>query len=106
MAHSVGRIALAALVPTKPLVSISTTRIIPLFIGHFTNTVDFDPGTGTFNMTGGGATSFILKLTDLGAFEWAKETGGNSPKCSLIQQTRVTLAGSFQNRIDVDPGSR
>jgi len=46
--------------------------------GSFSGTADFDPGSGTYNLT---ATSsqdiFISKLNTSGDFVWAKALGGN-----------------------------
>ncbi|MEI9918059.1 MAG: gliding motility-associated C-terminal domain-containing protein [Bacteroidota bacterium] len=74
----------------------------PVVVGTFTNTVDFDPGAGTFNISSG--PSFILKLTDLGTFQWAKSMGGELTKVFVDPTDKVTLAGFFENNIDVDPG--
>ncbi len=41
--------------------------------GSFGGTVDFDPGTGTYNMTAGFADIFVLKLSRDGLFTWAKQ---------------------------------
>lgn len=47
--------------------------------GRFVNTVDFDPGAGTFNLNSGGLYgSFILKLDAAGIFSWAAGLTGNS----------------------------
>src|SRR3970282_2615924 len=40
--------------------------------GHFTGTVDFDPGPGVFNLTCVGRASFISKLDASGNFVWAR----------------------------------
>jgi len=44
--------------------------------GGFTQTVDFDNGVGTASLTSGGGffgmDSYLLKLSDLGEFEWVK----------------------------------
>jgi hypothetical protein len=45
--------------------------------GYFTDTVDFDPGTGVMNLTSAGETGiFILKLDANGNLLWAKSFGG------------------------------
>jgi gliding motility-associated-like protein len=47
--------------------------------GAFADVVDFDPDTGTYNLTATGATDiFILKLNSAGKFVWAKTMGGGS----------------------------
>ena len=43
-------------------------------IGYFSGTADFDPGSGTFNLTSvGGLDVFISKLDASGNFVWAKK---------------------------------
>ncbi|MFD1628314.1 SBBP repeat-containing protein [Pseudopedobacter beijingensis] len=46
--------------------------------GRFTGTVDFDPGSGVFNLaaTSGSYDVFVLKLNASGDFVWAKKMGG------------------------------
>ncbi len=45
--------------------------------GQLEGTIDFDPGTGVFNLTStGGNDIFISKLDRLGNFVWAKSIGG------------------------------
>ncbi|PKR82198.1 hypothetical protein CW751_02380 [Brumimicrobium salinarum] len=44
--------------------------------GEFRGTVDFDPGSGTYNMTSAGNTdAFITKYDANGNFEWAQQLG-------------------------------
>lgn len=45
-------------------------------VGYFTGTIDFDPGSGTNNMTAaGGDDAFIVKYTPAGAFLWSRKIG-------------------------------
>ena len=45
--------------------------------GYFQGTADFDPGTGTFNMSSAGQSDiFVSKLDASGNFLWAKQLGG------------------------------
>ena len=47
--------------------------------GFFSDTVDFDPGAGTFNLTSAGNHDvFIQKLDASGSFLWAKAFGSSS----------------------------
>src|SRR5687767_11655729 len=47
--------------------------------GYFTNTVDFDPGVGVFNLVSAGNEDiFISKVDADGNFVWAKSLGGIS----------------------------
>jgi len=41
-------------------------------VGRFSSTVDFDPGTGVYNLTSSGSDVFIYKLTSNGDFGWAR----------------------------------
>src|SRR4029078_109702 len=48
-----------------------------LTTGHFEGTVDFDPGSGTYNLVSvGSLDAFISKLDPNGNFIWAKQVGG------------------------------
>lgn len=44
--------------------------------GYFQGTVDFDPGSGVYNLTSSGRGIFIAKLDVLGNFVWAKSITG------------------------------
>src|SRR5204862_7837900 len=47
--------------------------------GSFSGTADFDPGTGTFNLTSaGGADAFVLRLDSAGGFVGAARMGGTA----------------------------
>lgn len=82
--------------------------------GQFNNTVDFDPGPGTFNLTSSAhIQSFIVKLNPNGDLIWAKQFG-NSPivysgsnimdvKCD--PQGDIFTVGSFAGSCDFDPGA-
>lgn len=74
-------------------------------IGVFQGTVDFDPGTGTYNLTqviaGQG---FISKLDATGNFVWAKRTA--EVQSIILDLTgNIYLAGVFQGTVDFDPGA-
>lgn len=78
----------------------------PVIHGYFQNTVDFDPGAGTFNLTApvGGA-DFLLKLDNDGNFLWAKQMGafwGNMTR--LDDGNNIFITGTFFGTIDFDPG--
>ena len=84
-----------------------------IICGNFNNTVDFDPGPGTFNLTSTAhIQSYIVKLTSNGDFIWAKQFG-NSPvvhhdsniadvKCDA--QGNIYTVGNFSGLCDFDPG--
>lgn len=80
--------------------------------GDFQGTVDFDPGTGVFNLT---ATTnhdiFVSKLDMNGNFIWAKQFTGSTAgsyntgnKVILDGSGNVVVTGYFQGTVDFDPG--
>ena len=81
--------------------------------GLFNNTIDFDPGPGTFNITSTAhIQSFIVKLNSNGDLIWAKQFG-NSPVVysgsSVIDvrcdaQGNIFTVGNFAGSCDFDPG--
>ena len=85
------------------------------YTGYFSNTVDFDPGVGVYNLTAVGfADAFILKLDSSGHFVWAKSvactsTGVAGNTCQAfsiaIDKTgNVVVGGFFYGTVDLDPG--
>ena len=77
--------------------------------GRFENTVNFDPGAGTFNLTSAGFEDiFISKLDSQGNFLWAHKFGstGFDFGTSIVTDSvgDVYTTGSFQGTIDFDPG--
>lgn len=78
--------------------------------GSFGLTVDFDPGTGTSELTAlGGNDIFILKLDASGNFIWVKRVGGTSIDDSyglaLDKSGNIYLTGDFYGKADFDPGA-
>ena len=66
-------------------------------IGHFEGTVDFDPGTGIFNLTSvGEKDGFIFKLDSTGDFIWAKQFGDSA----FVENNAIALdaAGNIGKR--------
>jgi hypothetical protein len=77
--------------------------------GSLSNTIDFDPGLGGFNLTSNGEKDiFILKINTNGDFEWVKKIGGNSPDRSnsigLDFFGNIYITGVFRSIVDFDPG--
>ena len=77
--------------------------------GRFANTVDFDPGSGTFNVTSNGANdAFVQKLDSNGNFQWVRQIGGSG--WEFGKSIAVDLAGNiyttgyFEDTVDFDPG--
>jgi len=78
--------------------------------GYFDSTVDFDPGSGTFQMTTDGVTdAFVLKLDPSGNFQWAVKYG--SPfndyghNLTVDASGNVYTTGEFAGVVDFDPGT-
>jgi hypothetical protein len=77
--------------------------------GLFQDTVDFDPGAGTFNLTCNGSSDiFIQKLDANGNFIWAKSMGsfsGDVPNSVAVDALgNVYTTGYFNGTVDFDPG--
>jgi hypothetical protein len=78
--------------------------------GYFSNTVDFDPGPGTFNLSSAGLFDvFISKLDASGNFGWAVKMGSSGGEMSngifVDANTLIYTTGNFQNTVDFDPGA-
>jgi hypothetical protein len=90
--------------------SIATDAEANVYItGYFHDTVDFDPGTGTFNLTSAGYEDiFISKLDSSGNFLWACRIGSTSDDRGRCITTdawgNVYVAGFFYGTVDFDPG--
>jgi len=79
-------------------------------IGYFQDTVDFNPGSGIFNLiTDGSFDIYIQKLDVNGNFVWAKRFGG--PGCDiglslvLDHLGNIYTTGFFADTVDFDPGT-
>ncbi len=77
--------------------------------GYFRNTADFDPGTGTYNLTSAGINDvFVSKLDASGNFVWAFKLGGSDDDFGKGIGTdvmgNVYIAGLFKDTLDFDPG--
>ena len=77
--------------------------------GIFSDTVDFDPSIGVFNLVSEGIFSgFILKLDTSGNLIWVvKNDGIGMEYCnsmSVDNDGSITTLGSFSNTVDLDPG--
>jgi gliding motility-associated-like protein len=77
--------------------------------GAYANTVDFDPGSGTFNLTStGGSQIFVSKLDVDGNFVWAKSMGGSGGDTGqgigVDDAGNVYITGGFTGTADFDPG--
>lgn len=79
--------------------------------GDFGNTVDFDPGPGTFNLTGSTESDlYLAEYTPAGQFVDALSYTGNGYEFGIgvcvLPGSKVGLTGFFSSAsIDCDPGS-
>jgi hypothetical protein len=78
--------------------------------GVFSDTVDFNPGAGTFNLNSeGGYDVFVQKLDASGNFVWAKAFGSTSndqgSSIRLDALGNVYTTGYFSGTVDFDPGA-
>jgi hypothetical protein len=79
--------------------------------GNFTETVDFNPGTGTANLTPTGTGSsgdiFIARYSSSGGYLWAFDPAPGAGRAITIDGSGdIHVAGSFySNSNDFDPGS-
>jgi len=78
--------------------------------GYFSGSVDFDPGSGVFNLTDVAGTTdiFIQKLDVNGSFIWAKSMGSPLPdeatSIAVDFAGNVYTTGGFNGTADFDPG--
>ncbi|MFC2100852.1 SBBP repeat-containing protein [Bacteroidota bacterium] len=78
--------------------------------GSFGGTVDFDPGTGTTNLTSVGSSDvFIAKYSSSGVYMWAERIGQSSTNMGksidVDDNGNVYVTGTFYGTADFNPGS-
>ena len=76
--------------------------------GSFGSTVDFDPGSGTANLTSAGSSDiFIAKYDVNGNYVWAKGMGGTGfeigNSIGLDSVGNIYITGNFKGTADFDP---
>jgi hypothetical protein len=76
--------------------------------GYFSQTADFDPGSGIFNLTSaGGNDVFVLKLDNYGNFVWAKKFDGTQGQTcfsiAIDSVNNIYVAGVYSGTVDFDP---
>jgi hypothetical protein len=79
--------------------------------GQFANTVDFDPGAGTVNLTSAFSTTdiFFAKYTAAGIYVYAKAVGSTGDEAGrgigVDASSNVYITGYFPATVDFDPGA-
>lgn len=80
--------------------------------GGFKNTVDFDPGPGTSNVTATGTTyknAYLVRYNSTGDFQWVKTFGSTGEDLGRGIATNslgdIYLTSWFNNTVDFDPGT-
>ncbi len=78
--------------------------------GLFEDTVDFDPGVGTVNLSAaGGEDAFVHKLNSSGALVWVKAVGSTlddfASGIALDISGNIYTTGSFHGTVDFDPNA-
>jgi len=77
------------------------------FCGFFAETVDFDMGVGTHNLTANGNDdAFFFKMDENGVLKWVKQIGGIdydiATEIIIDNNGDLLLTGSFANTVDFD----
>ena len=79
--------------------------------GHFSGTMDFDLGSGTYNMTSKGNDPFIIKMDSAGNFIWARQLSTRKNSALILamgidSKDNIYATGQFAGSdIDLDPGT-
>jgi hypothetical protein len=78
--------------------------------GYFTDTVDFNPGTGIDNHTSDGLVDiFLTKINSDGSYGWTKTIGGASDdyghSVAVDDRGNVYVTGYFTGTVDFNPGT-
>lgn len=79
-------------------------------IGRYSETADFDSGSGVYNMTSNGITDIFVKKTDgSGNLIWSKSIGGLDEDIAynivLDNSNNIYISGIFYGTVDFDPGT-
>lgn len=89
--------------------SISIDSLDNIYVtGFFSNTADFDPGIGNYNLTSNGINDiYITKLSSSGGFLFAEGIGGSmddqGSSIAISHFGVIYLGGYYNNTVDFDP---
>jgi hypothetical protein len=78
--------------------------------GYFNATADFEPGNGTFEMTGAGMNdNFAAKFSPNGALTWARQYGSADFEAAISMKVTAGgeqyITGFYNGTADFDPGT-
>ena len=80
--------------------------------GDWSESVDFDPGTGTVTMGTSSATQidgYFAKYSSTGVYSWAKRIGGIGvdyiTQIALCSSNNIRIGGQFSSTCDFDPST-
>jgi hypothetical protein len=95
------------------LTSNITNAVTNIYItGSFEGMVDFNPNNGTYYLTSAGRSDiFILNLTGVGNFVWAKRIGSSGSDAAYsvanhgLANDFIHITGTFESTVDFNPAS-
>lgn len=81
-----------------------------IVFGTFTGTVDFDPGSATYNLvSAGGADLFIARYKNNGTFSFAKRLGNSSTETgfdmTVDKNNYIIISGKVSGTVDMNPST-
>ena len=110
-AVGVGAAGVAGATNTAAGQSVATDAAGNVYVtGYFRDTIDCDPGPGTYALTSaGGSDMLVAKYTAAGALVWARDLGGSGDDqgrgLAVAANGNVYVTGVFLGTADFDPGS-
>lgn len=73
--------------------------------GFFSDTVDFDPGSGVQLLYAVNGSGYISKLDAAGNFVWVKQLPGKGDYLKIDTSGNLILAGTYRDKGDFDPST-
>lgn len=93
-----------SVIPLPTGIMVDSLNNVYIF-GNFRDTVDFDPGTTTFNLVSEGPSSgFLLKLNSEGEFTFANKFENTFLTAFDVNSSGIFLSGTISTIADLDPG--